>query len=151
MTLMITETAEMTPQSSTTPAGSEAGPRALHAKRRSYPVEFKRRVVAQYQATPVGQKGALVRAEGLYESTVQRWCRELEAGTLGGMSTPKNPRAKRSPEQQRIAELERQVTKLEAEAVKKDKTIAKREEALEVLGKGVAFLEALSKNKGDQQ
>jgi len=40
--------------------------------------------------------------------------------------------------------LERQVTRLEAEAVRKDEVIADRDAALEVLGKGVAFLEAIA-------
>ena len=83
--------------------------------------------------------------EGLYHAGVKRWRTQLEAGTRGRVSTPEPPPGKKTPEQQRIAELEKQVDKLEAESAKKDKTIAKRAEALEVLGKGVAFLEALSK------
>ena len=48
-----------------------------------------------------------------------------------------------------IAELEKQISKLESDAARKDKVIADRDAALEVMGKGVAFLEALSKkNKG---
>ena len=47
-------------------------------------------------------------------------------------------------EQARIVELERQVARLEAEAARKDEVIADRDAALEVLGKGVAFLEAIS-------
>ena len=61
----------------------------------------------------------------------------------------RRPRAGRSPEQARIAELEKQISKLESDAARKDKVIADRDAALEVMGKGVAFLEALSKkNKG---
>lgn len=58
-------------------------------------------------------------------------------------------RSPRSPEQARIAELERKLGKAEAESARKDEVLADRDSALEVLGKGVAFLEALSKkNKG---
>lgn len=53
----------------------------------------------------------------------------------------------RSAEQQRIAALEKQVSKLESESARKDQVIADREAALEVLGKGVSFLEALSKKE----
>ncbi|MDV3354460.1 hypothetical protein [Dietzia sp. IN118] len=61
----------------------------------------------------------------------------------------RRPRAGQSPEQARIAELEKQISKLESDAARKDKVIADRDAALEVMGKGVAFLEALSKkNKG---
>ena len=57
----------------------------------------------------------------------------------------RRPRAGQWPEQARIAELEKQIGKLEADAARKDKVIADRDAALEVMGKGVAFLEALSK------
>ena len=113
--------------------------------RRQFSTEYKRRILAEYDAAPTGSKGLVLRREGLYDASVKRWRTQLEAGTLGRMSTPKPSRGKKTPEQQRIAELERQVAKLEAESAKKDKAIANREEALEVLGKGVAFLEALSK------
>jgi len=57
----------------------------------------------------------------------------------------KKLRAGLSPEQARIAELEKQIGKLETDAARKDEVIADRDAALEVMGKGVAFLEALSK------
>ena len=57
---------------------------------------------------------------------------------------PKKGRPRQSLEQARIAALEKQVAGLEAESTKKDEVIADRDAALEVLGKGVAFLEALS-------
>lgn len=123
----------------------EEGPRADRPARRHFSTEYKRRILAEYDAAPTGSKGLVLRREGLYDASVKRWRTQLEAGTLGRMSTPKPHRGKKTPEQQRIAELERQVAKLEAESAKKDKAIANREEALEVLGKGVAFLEALSK------
>lgn len=121
------------------------GPRADRPARRHFSIEYKRRVLAEYDAAPVGSKGLVLRREGLYDASVKRWRTQLEAGTLGRVSTPTPRWGKKTVDQQRIAELERQVTKLEAESAKKDKTIANREEALEVLGKGVAFLEALSK------
>ena len=50
----------------------------------------------------------------------------------------------RSPEQARIVELERENDRLKAELGKRDEVIAQRDDALDLLGKGVAFLEALS-------
>ena len=123
----------------------EEGPRAGRPARRHFSTEYNRRILAEYEAAPTGSKGLVLRREGLYDASVKRWREQLEAGTLGRMSTPTPRRGKKTPEQQRIAELEKQVAKLEAESAKKDKAIANREEALEVLGKGVAFLEALSK------
>ncbi|XAS77984.1 hypothetical protein V3G39_08120 [Dermatophilaceae bacterium Sec6.4] len=69
-------------------------------------------------------KGGVLRRERLYDSHVQEWRAAAGTGTLDG--------------------LERRVIRLEAELGAKGGVIARRDEALDVLGKGVAFLEALS-------
>lgn len=122
-----------------------AGPREGRAKRRSFTTEYKRRMVAEYDAAPKGTKGAVLRRERLYDSHIQEWRAAVEAGTLDVPARRGRPKGSgRSPEQARIAELERQVQRLEAELGRKDEVIAERDDALDVLGKGVAFLEALS-------
>lgn len=120
-------------------------PRAGRAARRTFTNEFKRAVVAEYDAAPVGTKGAVLRRERLYDSHVNEWRAAIEAGTLGTMPKKTSGSRQRSAQQQRIAELERQLKKAESESARKDQVIADREAALEVLGKGVSFLEALSK------
>lgn len=131
---------------STTALTEQGGvaPRAGRPARRTFTAEYKRRIVAEYDQAPAGSKGQVLRREGLYDSSVKQWRAQIEAGTLGRVARRK-PRAGQSPEQARIAELEKQVGRLEADAARKDKVIADREAALEVMGKGVAFLEALSK------
>lgn len=84
-----------------------------------------------------------MRREGLYDSHVLEWRAAIRAGTLG-QSSRGRPKTGGSPEQARIAALERENTKLKAELDVKDRVIADREAALDVLGKGVAFLESLS-------
>lgn len=121
----------------------QEGPRSGRPRRRVFDAEFKRRIVAEYDAAPRGSKGAVLRREGLYDSHVLEWRAAIEAGTVDAPRARRG-RAPRGAEQARIVELERQVKRLEAEAAVKDKVIADREAALEVLGKGVAFLEALS-------
>lgn len=119
-----------------------AGPRAGRAARRTFSADYKRAIVAEYDAAPVGSKGAVLRRERLYDSHVKEWRAAIEAGTLPEAGK-RTGRGKNSLEQTRIAELEKQVRKLEAETARKDQVIADREAALEVLGKGVGFLEAL--------
>lgn len=139
------EASQTTPTTSMQEAAG--APRAGRATRRTFTAEYKRRIVAEYDQAPAGEKGRVVRREGLYESSVTQWRAQIEAGTLGTVSK-KRSRAGQSPEQARIAELEKQVGKLEAASARKDEVIADRDAALEVMGKGVAFLEALSrKNK----
>lgn len=127
------------------PAGTPAGPRAGQAVRRTFTAEYKRAIVVEYDAAPVGSKGAVLRRERLYDSHVKEWRAALNAGTLD--APPRRGRRPRTPEQGRVAELEKQVTRLQAESARKDEVIADREAALEVLGKGVAFLEALSASR----
>ncbi|GLB64266.1 hypothetical protein NCCP2495_21450 [Dietzia sp. NCCP-2495] len=146
-----TDTAMKASQTTPTVAPAEhpaRAPRAGRPARRTFTAEYKRRIVAEYEQAPTGEKGRVLRREGLYDSSVKQWRAQIEAGTLGTVSK-RRPRAGQSPEQARIAELEKQISKLESDAARKDKVIADRDAALEVMGKGVAFLEALSKkNKG---
>lgn len=122
-----------------------AGPREGRAKRRMFTAEYKRGMVAEYDAAPRGTKGALLRRERLYDSHIQEWRAAIEAGTLEQPVSRGRPKGSgRSPEQARIIELERENVRLKAELGKRDEVIAQRDDALDVLGKGVAFLEALS-------
>lgn len=139
MTTAITPTASTAPTPATPSAG---GPREGRAKRRTFTTEYKRRIVAEYDAAPSGAKGAVLRRERLYDSHVQEWRAAIAAGTLD--EPPKRGRPRKTAEQARIVELERQVARLEAESARKDEVIADRDAALEVLGKGVAFLEAIA-------
>lgn len=136
------EATTTTPMAQTPAAASVGGPREGRAKRRTFTTEYKRRIVAEYGAAPSGAKGAVLRRERLYDSHVQEWRAAIAGGTLDEPS--KGGRPRKTTEQARISELERQVARLEAEAARKDQVIADRDAALEVLGKGVAFLEALS-------
>jgi len=118
------------------------GPRADRPKRRVYTPEYKRRMVEEFTRTPNGQKGAFLRREGIYNSNIREWEAKITAGTLE--DPPQQGRPRRSSERKRIDALEKQVAELRAETAAKDQTIADRDTALDVLGKGVAFLEALS-------
>lgn len=123
------------------------GPRAGRPVRRSFSAEDKRRLVAEYDATPRGQKGAMLRRERLYDSHITEWRAAIAAGTVDvppKRGRPKGSKAARSPEQARMAALERDNAKLRAELEAKELALAAKDDALEVLGKGVAFLEALS-------
>ncbi|RYZ32669.1 MAG: transposase, partial [Propionibacteriaceae bacterium] len=44
---------------------TEPGPRAERPRRRSFPAEYKARILAEYDAAPRGQRGAILRREGL--------------------------------------------------------------------------------------
>src|SRR6202161_3482218 len=54
------------------------------ARRRRFTAQYKLDVVAEYDAAPTGEKGAVLRREGLYSSHVIEWRRARDAGTLAG-------------------------------------------------------------------
>jgi transposase len=106
------------------------------AKRRTFPVEYKRRIVKQADACKApGEIGALLRREGLYSSQLATWRGARDRGELapgaatkkrGPTATPPDPRDKK------IAELERDL-------VRQTKR-AERAEAIAEIQKKVAAL-----------
>lgn len=145
LTASTTDTSAEAEQRTSESSVQDTPPRAGRAARRTFTNEYKRALVAEYDAAAVGTKGAVLRRERLYDSHIKEWRAAIEAGTLGKVTKKNSRHGTGSAEKRRIAELERQLRKAEAESARKDQVIADREAALEVLGKGVAFLEALSK------
>ena len=47
-------------------------------KKPPYTADYKRRIVEEFKATPRGSKGALLRREGLYATTVNGWIKDQE-------------------------------------------------------------------------
>lgn len=61
------------------------GPRADRPKRRTFTQEYKDRILAELDAAEHGQRGAILRREGLYSSHVVDWRRaRVAAGQPGG-------------------------------------------------------------------
>jgi transposase len=114
------------------------GPRAERPKRRTFAAEYKLRIVAEYEAAGPGEKGALLRREGLYSSHVVEWRRARDAGALDGLGA--KPRTGgRSPEQVENERLRRDNERLQRE-------LAKTQAALDVVGKAHALLDLLSES-----
>jgi transposase-like protein len=113
-------------------------PRAHRPKRRTFPAEYKLKMLAEYDAAEPGEKGALLRREGLYSSHLVEWRRARDAGDLDGLTA--QPRTVgRSTEQ---AENDR----LRGENERLQRELAKTQAALEVVGKAHALLELLSES-----
>ena len=112
---------------------------AARPRRRSFTVEHKARILAEYDALAHGseERGALLRREGLYTSHLAEWRKARDAGARDGLA-PK-PKARRSPEQVEVEKLRRRNERLEAE-------LARTKLALEITGKAHALLELLSES-----
>ena len=84
------------------------------ARRRTFTVQYKLDVVAEYDAAPAGAKGAVLRREGLYSSHVIEWRRARDAGALTGPARPRG-RPAADPRDAQIARLQKEKAKLEKE------------------------------------
>ncbi|MGN7226462.1 transposase [Dietzia maris] len=93
MTITATTDAAMeASQPTTSTQETVQAPRAGRPARRTFTAEYKRRIVAEHEQAPSGEKGRVLRREGLYDSSVKQWRAQIEAGTLGTVSK-RRPRA----------------------------------------------------------
>ena len=73
--------------------------------------------MAEYDAAPTGEKGAVLRREGLYSSHVIEWRRARDAGVLAGPARPRG-RPAADPRDAQIARLRKEKAQLEQELAK---------------------------------
>src|ERR1700690_3424254 len=132
-------------------AGRVSGERERHpdpevperARRRTFTAQYKQQVLAAYEAAPDGEKGAMLRREGLYSSLISEWRRARDAGALAGLEQSRG-RPAADPRDARIARLERDKAKLEQE-------LATSRFVVEVQAKLQALLEKLSESADSEQ
>jgi transposase-like protein len=125
-------------------AGRVSGERQGHpdpevperARRRTFTAQYKLDVVAEYDAAPPGQKGAVLRREGLYSSHVVEWRRARDSGALAGPARPRG-RPAADPRDAQIARLRKEKARLEQE-------LAKARFVVDVQAKLQALLETIS-------
>ena len=103
------------------------------ARRRTFTAQYKQEVLAAYEAAAPGEKGAILRREGLYSSLITEWRRARDAGAPG--RAPGRPAA--DPRDAQIARLQKEKAKLEQE-------LAKARFVADVQSKLQALLETIS-------
>jgi transposase len=108
------------------------------ARRRTFTAAYKQEILAAYDAAPSGEKGAILRREGLYSSLITEWRRARDAGALAGLKQPRG-RPAADPRDAQIARLTREKAKLEQE-------LATSRFVVEVQAKLGALLEKLSES-----
>jgi transposase-like protein len=157
VTLTIADTRGLWPDDGV--VSSFGGPRSDQPRRRVFSAEYKLKMVAAYdRATEPGERGALLRREGLYHSHIIEWRKARDAGTLQARqaagetpdvqqgeqegqrpATARRRRGRPSAEQAEVERLRRQNEKLARD-------LARAQAALEVMGKAHALLELLSES-----
>jgi transposase-like protein len=79
-------------------------------RRRVFSAAYKQDILRQAAACRRGELGALLRREGLYSSHLSDWRRQVAAEGPAGLA-PKKRGPKPSPEERRVAELERDLAR----------------------------------------
>jgi transposase len=93
-------------------------------------------VLAAYEAAADGEKGAVLRREGLYSSHITQWRHARDAGALAGLAAPRG-RKRRDRQAERIDRLQAEKQQLEQE-------LAKARFVVDVQAKLHALLETIS-------
>jgi transposase len=115
------------------------GPRAERPKRRVFTAEYKATILAEYDAADRGERGAILRREGLYSSHIVEWRKAADAGARSGLAPAARDRR------------DREIEQLRARAEKAEAELAKTRAALELVGKAHALLETLSESADTQK
>ncbi len=118
---------------------AEAANPAPNPVRRSFTTEYRARVVAEYEAAPHGEKAAVLRREGLYQSQVREWRAERDARAAG--LVPKR-HSHRSAPKTSASETDR----LRTENARLAKELAKSQAVVEIMGKLQGLLESISES-----
>jgi transposase-like protein len=135
---------------------STGGPRADQPRRRVFTPEFKLQMVAEYDRAAHGERGALLRREGLYHSHIIEWRKARDAGTLVARRDGERPEPLRGKDSEpttgqrrrrgRVGAEQAELERLRQQNEKLAKDLARSQAALEIMGKAHALLELLSES-----
>lgn len=106
------------------------------AKRRQFSTAFKKHFLEEYNAcTEPGEKGALLRKEGIYSSYIATWKRQLERDNLtGSTSTKRGP--KENPQREEMEKLEKENERLRERLRQSELIIEAQKKISQILGLG---------------
>ena len=123
-------------------AGVVAADPSARPFRRTFTAEYRARVVAEYEAAPHGEKSAVLRREGLYQSQVRRWAAARDA-LARGTSAPRRRHRAATP-----GGAHDDVGRLRAENLRLARELAKSQAVVEIMGKLQGLLEISSESTG---
>lgn len=127
------ETGEAAPE-------SEAPDPAPRPVRRTFTAAYRLAIVAEYEAAPRGEKGAVLRREGLYHSHIAEWTAARDAGAVSGLGDAR--RSSAASKGSSKGEVER----LRAQNARLTAQLTQTRTALDIMGKAHELLEMLSES-----
>ena len=119
---------------------------APRPSRRSFTAAYRLAIVAEYESAPRGDKGAVLRREGLYHSHIKEWAAARDAGALSGLADGRrSTRGSKGSAKDRV-----EVGRLRAQNVRLTAQLAQTRTALDIMGKAHVLLEMLSESTDTQ-
>jgi transposase len=118
----------------------DPAPRPL---RRSFTAAYRARVVAEYDAAPHGEKSAVLRREGLYQSQVAEWSAARDALARGARPSRQAHRSSKL-----VGGDGRETERLRRENARLSRELAKSAAVVEIMGKLQGLLETISESTG---
>ena len=105
--------------------------------RRRFSAKYKKRILDEAAACSApGERGALLRREGLYSSHLTKWRRQAEEGRLAGLKAKRRGPAARvvDPRDKRLAELEKELSAMTRRAERAEALVDLQKKVSELLG-----------------
>lgn len=106
------------------------------ATRRVFSRWYKLKILAEYERCGRDGKGALLRREGLYTSSISEWRKQRDEGALQGLGAARG-RPPTDPREHELARLRHENARLQSD-------LARARRVIEVQGKLSALLEQLA-------
>lgn len=125
--------------------------------RRTFTAEYRQRIIDEYERAPHGEKSAVLRREGLYQSQLREWAmaakaqrpvphRRRRSGAGGEAAAGGGARAVVLADTERVVRAERD--RLVRDNARLVKQLRQTEAALEIMGKLHVLLESISESTG---
>ncbi|HEY6788034.1 MAG TPA: hypothetical protein VI365_12055 [Trebonia sp.] len=131
------------------PARGARGP--SQPKRRTFTAAYKLEIIGKYDAaTGPGEKGALLRGEGLYDSHISYWCKARDSGALKSSGSAVPASGARAVADKGHPGMAAENERLRKRLAKAEVKIGQTRAALDIMGKAFALLELLSESTDSQ-
>jgi transposase-like protein len=85
---------------------------AERARRRQFTAAYKMRILREAEVCEPGQRGALLRREGLYSSHLTHWRQQRDQGQLAALTQKRRGRPVRAAGEQELARLRQENERL---------------------------------------
>ena len=102
-------------------------------ERRRFTAEYKLRILQEAEQCANGERGALLRREGLYSSHLSKWRRQREAGQMNGLA-PRQRGPKPDPQAAELAQLRRENERLKRKLQQADVIIDTQKKLAQLFG-----------------